>query len=347
LGNPLPPQSEEPLAVAVVGAGLAGLMAARTLADHGHHVTVFDKSRRPGGRTAIRRADPFAFDHGAQYFTVRDPRVRRYVDAWIDAGIVAEWTGRIVALEDGKATAHNSTTRDSTTRYVGVPGMNAVARHLADGLHLVAHTQITSLARVGSSAEGSPGWRLTADSGADWTGFDELVVALPSAQAGDLLATAGIEDAQIRECALAPCWAVLLGFDQSLDVPFDGAFVGSGPLSWIARNNSKPGRPPAESWVLHAGPDWSTEYLEAERETVIADLLAAFESATGLANLNPPHRDAHRWRYALPPKPLTTGCLADPTAHWTICGDWCQGARIEGALLSGQAAAGRILNSSE
>jgi renalase len=132
-----------------------------------------------------------------------------------------------------------------------------------------------------------------------------------------LLATAGIEDARMRDCVLAPCWAVLLGFDQPLEVPFDGAFVGSGPLSWIARNNSKPGRPPAESWVLHAGPDWSTEYLEAERETVIADLLAAFESATGLANLNPPHRDAHRWRYALPPEPLTTGCLADPTAHWT------------------------------
>ena len=40
----------------------------------GWAVTVFDKGRGPGGRLATRRADDLRFDHGAQYFTARDPR---------------------------------------------------------------------------------------------------------------------------------------------------------------------------------------------------------------------------------------------------------------------------------
>lgn len=50
--------------IAVIGAGLAGLTAARELA--GHEVVVFEKSRGPGGRTATRRGpDGMRFDHGA------------------------------------------------------------------------------------------------------------------------------------------------------------------------------------------------------------------------------------------------------------------------------------------
>lgn len=41
--------------VAVVGAGLAGLIAARAMADVGHTVAVFEKGRGLGGRMASRR----------------------------------------------------------------------------------------------------------------------------------------------------------------------------------------------------------------------------------------------------------------------------------------------------
>ena len=77
--------------VAVVGAGRSGLICARTLQDHGFDVTVFEKSKEPGGRMATRLVDPgLSFDHGAQYFTARDPHFTRHVEAWIARGIVAE-----------------------------------------------------------------------------------------------------------------------------------------------------------------------------------------------------------------------------------------------------------------
>jgi cation diffusion facilitator CzcD-associated flavoprotein CzcO len=42
----------QPLRVAIIGAGLAGLSAARTLRDRGHEVRVFDKGLSVGGRTS-------------------------------------------------------------------------------------------------------------------------------------------------------------------------------------------------------------------------------------------------------------------------------------------------------
>ena len=50
----------------------------------------------------------------------------------------------------------------------------------------------------------------------------------------------------------------MLAFKQSLGLEFGGAFVHGSPLSWIARNSSKPGRDvEPETWVLHASSEWT------------------------------------------------------------------------------------------
>ena len=65
--------------VAVIGAGMAGIGAARLLADAGFRVVVFDKSRGMGGRCATKRWEGHSVDHGAQYFTMRDADFSREV----------------------------------------------------------------------------------------------------------------------------------------------------------------------------------------------------------------------------------------------------------------------------
>lgn len=68
--------------IVIVGAGMA---CASALVASGHAVTLFDKGRAPGGRMSSRRAatpaGEAAFDHGAQYFTVRDPGFAACVEA--------------------------------------------------------------------------------------------------------------------------------------------------------------------------------------------------------------------------------------------------------------------------
>ena len=47
--------------------------------------------------------------------------------------------------------------------------------------------------------------------------------------------------------------------------------------------------------------------------------------------------------YAFPVAPLCDGCLFDEQMRVGACGDWCMGARVEGAFLSGLAMAHRLL----
>jgi predicted NAD/FAD-dependent oxidoreductase len=319
-----------PRDVVVVGAGVSGLACARTLADLGRRVRVIEKSRGPGGRTATRREGDWRFDHGAQYFTVRDPRFARQVAAWREEGVVSLWPARIAVLETRQVEPKDG----DTERFVGVPDMNAVCRHLAEDLDVTWRTRVTQIERDGDR------WRLTAEDGTDLGTGDTVVVSAPPAQTAELLADVAPNLAdRARAVDMAPCWAVMAVFDRPLETGFDGAFVHDSPLAWVARNASKPGRPDHESWVLHAGPDWSQAHLELEREDAAAQLFEAFRNAVGRLDADVLHLAAHRWRYALPREPLADACLFDRELRIAACGDWCGGPRVEGAFLSGLAAA--------
>ncbi|WP_439630197.1 NAD(P)/FAD-dependent oxidoreductase [Gemmata sp.] len=334
-GRPVPPtgpRSEPAPRVAVVGAGVAGLACARALTDRGFDLTVFDKGRGPGGRTATRRVDPDqAFDHGAQYFTARHPDFVRTVGAWLERGAAAEWGGRVVKLERGVAVD-----TPPQRRYVGVPGMSAVAAHLAAALAVRHGTRVARTARTPA------GWQVVDESGGASGPFDFLVVALPSPQAAEVLAPHPFA-AEAAGVPMAPCWAVLVAFGERLDVPWDGAFVSGSPLSWVARNSSKPGRPRGpDCWVLHAGAEWSAAHLEEPPAAVAPLLLGAFAAAAGRTLPPPVHRAAHRWRYSLGADAANRTTLFD-AAGLLVCGDWLAGGRVEGAYLSGAAAAARIV----
>jgi renalase len=319
--------------IAVVGAGIAGLTCARALTAHGFEVTLFDKSCGVGGRTATRRVEPeLAFDHGAQYFTARNPQFVQFVEASKAQGCVAEWGGRIVKLESGVAIDTGP-----QPRFVGVPGMSAVATHLANDLAICREVHIEGIVRTSDT------WELTDATGKRFGPFEFLVVSLPAPQAALLLGSHPFA-AEAAGVAMSPCWALLVAFQDRLEVPWDGAFVSESPLSWVARNSSKPGRPSgAECWVLHASPEWSAASLEASPEAVASQLLGAFETAVGRSHPNVAYRAAHRWRYSLGADPAERTVLFDADAGLAVCGDWLSGGRIEGAFLSGTECATRIL----
>ncbi len=318
--------------VAVIGAGISGLITARTLHDLGFDVTVFEKSRGLGGRTATRRVDPgLSFDHGAQYFTARDPHFLRNVEAWTEQKIVAEWTGRIVTIDGADVRLKT----DQPHRYVGVPGMKAIAHHLGAGLGVRLETRIVRLQRVGK------GWQVTDAAGRCNGLFSHVLVSLPAPQAAELLGDHALA-ADVRAIPMTPCWAVLAAFDGRVEAAWDGAFVHGSPLVWVARNSSKPGRDCShDCWVLHASPEWSAAHQDVDRDTVKAKLLSAFTRIT--ATLNPIHLDAHRWLFSATPLSVDRLVLYDDETGLVVCGDWLAGGRVEGAFRSGIAAAGCIL----
>ena len=321
------------LNAAIIGAGISGLSAARSLLANGLQVTVFEKSRGPGGRMATRRIDSKAFDHGAQYFTVRDARFHRQVESWIQSGIVSEWDGEIGTLLRGTYLPKDV----PTVRYVGTPRMSSITRHLSKDIDIRYTTRVQ---RVNFA---SRKWQLADADSIDLGSYDALIVTTPPLQALPFLDQSPSLKLQVDKVNMLPCWAAMVSFAHSLEIPFDGLFVHENPLSWICRNSNKPGRPQQEAWILHASPDWSILHLEDEPNDILHNLLTNFFETTGLIPIEPTFATAHRWRYALAEHPLQTEHLWDAELRLAICGDWCNGSRVEGAYLSGIAAAGRVI----
>ena len=321
-----------PRRVAIVGAGMAGLTAARILGEQGYDVVLVEKARGAGGRMATRRQGDYRFDHGAQYFTARDPRFLQQVQSWQESGLVASWQPRITVVGEGQPSGAGS---QATERFVAVPGMSAICSDLAAELSECRFSwTVHSLARTAS------GWTLHSTEG-ETLQADVLLLSLPPEQARALLLDPEV-DTTLASVEMRPCWAVMAVLDRPLLPDWDAAFINEGPLSWVANQAGKPGRPSVPAWVLHANPDWSSRFLEHEPNEVRDLLLDAARKLPIAQAFKVDFAVAHRWRYALARQPLERGALFFESKQLALAGDWCHGSRVEGAYLSGIAAAGQI-----
>ncbi|MGD8990516.1 MAG: FAD-dependent oxidoreductase [Desulfobacterales bacterium] len=328
------PATGKPLKIAVIGAGISGLFAARILMDHGHQVQVIEKNGKPGGRTATIGDSHFAFDTGAQYFTVRDQRLARFVRSWQMDAIVAPWKGKIGVAKQGRLCAE----KKMIERWVGIPGMEAIAAHLSEGIDTFYNTAIIALQQNGDQ------WQLTDNQQNIQGSYDAVIVAAPPPQANSLAKPSVRLSAAIFDVQMHPCLAVMVGFNEPLAVPFDAVFVSGSPVRWAARNNSKPQRKAGESWTLHASDRWSEANADKDDEQRIPLLVDAFFKSIGYGPIKPIYQRARYWKSAATSNPLDVGCLWDVRLKIGLCGDWCQMSRLEGAALSGMAMAGRILS---
>ena len=318
--------------IAVIGAGLSGATVAAALTNAGYSVRIFEKSRGMGGRMATRRSSGFEFDHGAQYFTVKSEVFGKAVKGWVNKGLAAPWEARFASLEAGNLRLKPQ----RMPRYVGIPRMNSIVREMLNGIEVELNTRVVRAFRSGKY------WALESEDCAIDDSFDALIMAIPPAQARELLGPVANSFSGKLDTVMDACWAVLAAFDGPVDLAFDAAFVNGSSLSWIARNSSKPARRDRESWVLHGSREWSREKVEAEPEFVLQELLDEFFRQTGIKAAVPSWSSAHRWLYAQASEPLMDGCLWDPEIGLGLCGDWCRGSRVEGAFLSGKDLAGRI-----
>lgn len=320
------------LRIAVVGAGMAGLTAARNLAERGCDVVVVEKARGAGGRMSTRRQGEYRFDHGAQYFTARDPEFLRQVLAWLERGLVVDWEPRITVVGDCGQNSESSETR----RFIAVPGMNSICREMAEQQPDCRFGwTVQTLERIDS------GWALHSDTG-ETLEANFLLCTLPPEQASRLLADPNV-DRLLSGVEMLPCWSVMAVLDRPLLAESDAAFINQGPLSWVASQSARPGRPPAHAWVLHANPDWSMEHLDCSAKDIAGLLLEAAGGLPQALKFKVRSAIAHRWRYALARQPLDSGALWVGSKNLVLAGDWCHGSRVEGAFLSGLQAARRIM----
>ena len=314
--------------IAIVGSGLAGLTAAIQLRSLGHDVTVFEKSRGPGGRLAAKRVTGGSADVGAQYFTSRNPDFLPFLRNFAGPESFGPWEGRFGFQTE----AGNWEPFPDETRVVGTPRMTAITRALS------VHATVVAETRVGKLARNDQSWRLLDTSGTQLGDFDQVIITAPPAQARDLLADSGLEElaSQLDDpvSRVLPCWAVAAHFPESPWPHHEGMRCQHPALFWVANNSSKPGREDkGQWWVLHASPAWTEEHVDAPAEQVADKLLAAFQELTGFET-PPDEWVTHRWLYARSEGGDQPGHLWFPDYGLGLAGDWLSGGRVEGAFDS-------------
>lgn len=304
-----------PRHIAIIGAGISGLAAARSFQLSGFAVTVFEKSRGLGGRMSTRRLGDISFDHGAQYFTVRGPRFRQIVDQWQAQGYAEKWFDEA---------------------FVGTPGMTAPAQFMARPVDVLNGFRVTAIERS------TDGWSVRSESGpapGEGNGqFCAVIFSIPAPQIADI-AGSHLLGCDLTHVQYSPCWALMLAFEKFPQLHEAHLKPDDDVISWIASNGSKPGRRhKPETIVVHATPAWSRANFELAPEQATKAMLERLQRLTKFTE-SPSVSVAHRWRFALVEQALAQPCVWTDSQGLGACGDWCLGPRIEAAFDSGEAVA--------
>ncbi|MGI9133016.1 MAG: NAD(P)/FAD-dependent oxidoreductase, partial [Rhodoferax sp.] len=312
--------------IAIVGAGIAAITCARTLIQAGHRVTLLEKSHRVGGRMATRSSAFGTFDHGAQYFTVRDPRFALALQT--APQLCKPWSANAVQVLDAHGLVAAAGLPAREPHWVATPGMNALpqrwAKPLIEAGALELHTRVTHIER---DALNPDQWQLRTlgaqDSNHVYSGFDAVALAVPAPQAQALLHACPGAGGLLQASAavtMAPCWTLMLAFPQAvqpgllaLGPQWNAARSTHHRIAWLARESSKPGRSAIERWTVQASADWSKEHLQDDAARIEAKLLKAFAEVTGIRAL-PAHTETRRWLYAQTEQALGQTHLWDASA---------------------------------
>ena len=334
--------------IAVIGAGIAGLVCAQQLSQAGYSVLVVEKSRGLGGRLATRRLHGTCADHGACYLKPKGELFTRFVEILRSRHILEVWTEEVYELTAG---APLSEPKNRSPRYVAPGGMSAIAKSLAPGLEILLNQRVIAITPTPENS-----WRLTLESSNEELAAKALVVAIPAPQAVMLLEPLGesVLDAvfldNLRSVEFYPSISAIAGYSPtSQPLPQWKAltFVDDPDLAWIGLDSSKRPNPQQPHFVVQSSADFAQRHLESQDLQPVGQLMLqrAAESLS-LPWLNTPEwMQVHRWRYAFPSHPWHEAFLSAGTPLPLVCcGDWCGGNLAEGAMLSGLAAADEINN---
>lgn len=316
--------------VAVLGAGLTGLIAAHELGASGCRVTVFDKARSCGGRMTTKAGPCGTLDIGAQYFTARSDAFVQQVDQWLAAGIAARWQFTPCKLRDGALQA----SPDDTLRYAGMGGMGAITDALAQGLDLRCSHRASDLQRT------QDGWQIHWSRGTSGSGeerFDWLLLTLPLEQVQELAGPDLLSGFGLPPRIHVPCHAVGIATNGHVAPHVCGIF-GDDEVSWVSRQSAKPGcaAPTGadDSWMVHFSPAW-TARTGREPGFDLATRARDWLARVSGADLRLTASQAHYWAYAnLDPDACCRGPFVDAGHGLAVAGAWCAGGRVEGAFTS-------------
>lgn len=325
--------------IAIIGAGMAGLTLANRLAPF-HDITVFEKARGVSGRMSTRHSDPFAFDHGTQFFTVRDKNFADFLAPHRASGLIQEWTGKVITLEADKKITDRLWFEP---HYVACPGMNSLCKKLAEGLAVDVKCEITPL-----HERTADGWALMDTEGRCHGQYAMVISTAPPVQTARLLGSHLAADNRLRHTKMLACYTMMFGLHTPWDKPWIAAKIHNSPLEWMAINSTKPGRnKDVTSIVVHSSNAWAEAHADDNLQEAEIFLRNELSRVLKIDLSHPDYFSLHRWRYALLDKAHDDQSYDAPyydeALQLASVGDWGSRSRIEDVWREANKLADRIM----
>lgn len=313
--------------IAIIGAGLSGLTIANKIKDKAH-VVIFEKARGVGGRIATRRAEPYQFDHGAQFFKAKTHDFKSFIDPMIKDGVLKAWEARFAEIDNGHIINKRQWSCDDP-HYVGVSSMNAMAKFLSKDLTIQLNTKVSSIKKYQDK------WIVEDSEGANLGEYDWVISTIPAEQMFDIFESSQLKKPAIEKVQMQGCFSLMLGFQRPLELEFDAALIRGADISWVSVNSSKPGRKKAFSLLVHSTNKWADEHIDDNKTEVLQYLCREVSEVIGVDLSQADHKDIHCWRYANVAKQKGVTHYIDGKNKICVCGDWFIHGRVESAFITG------------
>ena len=328
--------------IAIVGAGMAGLICGKILQEAERDVVVIDKSRGLGGRLATRRLANTHADHGVCYLKPKGDRFKAFIQDLADRNIVSLWSDRLHTLADGELILDPN----PSPRYAAPNGATAIAKDLAQGLTLELGQVINAIYPTGQ------GWQLTSQNPDFDLTASIVILAIPAPQALPLVQPIANPEfiQQIEGVTFAPSLTAIAAYSPELRSQFTatnlrGVTCSDETLGWIGFDSTKQINPNQPTMIIQSNATFAATNFDTTDLPAIAQQLCdrAAEVLRFPWIATPEVLQIQRWKYAFAVNPIDTPVLASTTTAPLFCiGDWCGGNRVESAFRSGLAMAERL-----
>ena len=329
--------------IAIIGAGISGLAAARALRQNDCRVTVFEQNEIAGGRISSVHHDGVFFDSGAQNIksqnTALDEIRRELGNAilTIEAPICLHENGVILP-----AAAANA-----APKWTCCGGMAQLIEHLA------ASVNIRFQARVQRLRQTARGIEIFGDNDVSLGEYSFVIVTIPAPQAVALLETSELREdflhglEGLRAVEYSCCLSVSLHFATDFEADWYALLARdrTNPLLWLARENAKDFASHGTALVAQLGQEISEQLWDAKDKEIAFRTCEWIRALLGKNFRVPLWSSVQRWKYAQPLSHVSFEEINSRDSRLIICGDATGAARVPDAYQSGLWAAQRITES--
>ncbi len=321
--------------VAVIGAGITGITLANLLQKK-FNLTVFEKSRGVGGRMATRRAEPYQFNHGAQYFKIENKEFKDFLQPLILNKIIKPLEANQIEILNKEVIKR---TKIFNKQYFTAESkMTSIVKYLINN-----NFSIKLLCKIEKIIKENNKWFVIDSGQVSFGPYDWLIITIPPNQAKEILYSNFKFLDILKKIKMRSCYSLMLGFDKFEEFDFDTALFLEEDVQWLSIRKIILENKEYYNLLINSSYNFAEQNINSSKDKISNHLIKQVSDILKCKLNNYEHKALHFWKYAMSEKNNNLGSLFDEDLKIIVSGDWCMNGKVEGGFLSAKDAVNKLL----